>query len=823
MKRFDRALLVSLMLVACGVQGSGVTLESVTGVGTGGDDAGPGDVPTAADASAPGEAGTTSADDTSEQALTISQPTMSSSVPQVLLTGDTVTAWVVFRNNTTTSVTLNRALIAGRPPGATHAGGPYADLSPQLGTTTLAPGATVSVRASRQFVPTDKSGTWEIYGVSVDSAGRWQEGASTFFEYDGNPGALTIASPLTLNRSEVSAGVTLTASVTYKNTGGAPVTVGSIYITSRPPGGTHADGPRYHLSPNLGATTLAAGASTTLTASRTFQSGDPTGTWEIYSTYQDASGGWDDGPSKWFTVTSGTSSGGTSIVEPGAIPAGAVSFEVRADRDVRGISPLIYGINQVRDLNGSQKGTRLVRLGGNRWTAYNWENNASNAGVDYYHQNDNYLTLGLSNQTAPGEAVRAPTAGALNTGASVIATVPIQGYVAADTWGGGDVAQTSSYLSTRFRRTYARKSGTLSLTPNLGDGAVYQDEFVYWLTQKFPSAFSSSTPRILFSLDNEPDLWSETHSRIQPTPVTASALIQKNVQFAGAIKDIVPNAKVLGFVSYGWAGYTTLQGQYTSGNFLDHYLTQMRLASEGAERRLLDVLDLHWYPEAQGDGQRIIGGGTSAGVAAARMQAPRSLWDPNYRETSWIASSIGGPIRLIPLVRSKIDARYPGTKLGFTEYFYGGGGHISGAIAQADVLGIFGREGVYLANLWEIGSDMAMTYAGMRAFTSYDGGSGRFGNTSVRAQTTDVAGTSVYASIESANTKRMVIVAINKTGSAKTSSLRIAGYGAYTAADVYRVTSASSNVVPAGSIGAAARNAFSYTMPAYSVSVIVPR
>ena len=34
----------------------------------------------------------------------------------------------------------------------------------------------------------------------------------------------------------------------------------------------------------------------------------------------------------------------------------------------------------------------INRLGGNRWTAYNWENNASNAGSDYNHQSDNYLT-----------------------------------------------------------------------------------------------------------------------------------------------------------------------------------------------------------------------------------------------------------------------------------------------------------------------------------------------------------------------------------------------------------------------------------------------
>ena len=59
--------------------------------------------------------------------------------------------------------------------------------------------------------------------------------------------------------------------------------------------------------------------------------------------------------------------------------------------------------------------------------------------------------------------------------------------------------------------------------------------------------------------------------------------------------------------------------------------------STSAGRRLVDVLDLHWYPEARGGGVRITEADASAAVAAARVQAPRSLWDPGYAETSWIS------------------------------------------------------------------------------------------------------------------------------------------------------------------------------------------
>ena len=55
---------------------------------------------------------------------------------------------------------------------------------------------------------------------------------------------------------------------------------------------------------------------------------------------------------------------------------------------------------------------------------------------------------------------------------------------------------------------------------------------------------------------------------------------------------------------------------------------------------------------------------------------------------------------IIPRLRDKLDEHYPGTKLAFMEYSFGGGDDITGAIAEADALGIFAREGVYAAGLF---------------------------------------------------------------------------------------------------------------------------
>ena len=91
----------------------------------------------------------------------------------------------------------------------------------------------------------------------------------------------------------------------------------------------------------------------------------------------------------------------TGASTPGTTPPSSVDFTVDSGAARHPISPYIYGMNQP-DWAGRSRGLHLARLGGNRWTAYNWETNASNAGTDYRNQNDDYLGGG----DVPGEAVR---------------------------------------------------------------------------------------------------------------------------------------------------------------------------------------------------------------------------------------------------------------------------------------------------------------------------------------------------------------------------------------------------------------------------------
>jgi len=221
---------------------------------------------------------------------------------------------------------------------------------------------------------------------------------------------------------------------------------------------------------------------------------------------------------------------------------------------------------------------------------------------------------------------------------------------------------------------------------------------------------------------------------------------------------------------------------------------------------------------------RITDDGTSAALVAARIQAPRSLWDPTYTETSWITSSgsSGGPIRLFPRMQDKINANYPGTRIAVTEYYYGGGDHISGGIAQADVLGIFARENIFAATLWKLGSTQhSFIYGGFEMFRNYDGSNGSFGDTSIKADNTNVANASVYASVDAANPNRVVLVCINKTGSTQTAGIQVTHTVRFNTAEIYTLTSASSQPVKQADQNITLVNAFQYSMPAYSVTTIV--
>src|SRR5262249_33489488 len=159
------------------------------------------------------------------------------------------------------------------------------------------------------------------------------------------------------------------------------------------------------------------------------------------------------------------------------------------------------------------------------------------------------------------------------------------------------------------------------------------------------------------------------------------------------------------------------------------YLQQMAAYQHGHNLRILDYYDNHWYPQGSG----VTGGDESAATQALRLRSTRQLWDPAYTDESWINQKVD----LIPRMRQLVDQNYPGTKLAISEYNYGSLGHMDGALAEADVLGIFGREGLDLATLWAPPAPTDPGAYAFRMYLNYDGKGSKFGDKSLTAQSTD--------------------------------------------------------------------------------------
>ena len=567
-----------------------------------------------------------------------------------------------------------------------------------------------------------------------------------------------------------------------------------------------------------------------------------------------------------YTLTASNAAGNaTATVQVQVQAAGAADATIAIDtaQDRAAISPQIYGYN-AGSAAEAPAGATLLRIGGNRWTAYNWASNYSNAGSDYgpYH-ND---TLMGQPSDGPGHAIVPTIDDAKAHGLAALITIPMQGWVSKDA--SGNVAL-SSALSEHFIPNLASKpGGVFTLTPDPASATVYQDELAHFVANRLGV---DQAPQI--ELDNEPDLWGwvdgggqghATHPEIQRLQASYQSFASQSIASAKAIKAAVPTAKLFGPVSFGWGGYINFLSAPDAPadasidqSFLDDYLARMKTASDAAGVRLLDAFDLHYYTEATADH---CGGAASQGLrvnfsnsydtthyavrndacsVAARVQSARSLWDPTYVESSWITqystfySSLGQPMRTIPRMMGKIAANYPGTAIAFTEYNFGGGDHVSGALAQADTLGIFGRQGVRVAALWPLLGDNTWLAAAWRAYRNYDASGTNFGDTAVRVSTSDLDHVSAFASVDSGAPDRVVVVLVHRptatlsggvvTGldnKARVVKLQLAHGKALTHARAWQLPSGATPSWQALAAPSIAGNVVTITLPGSSVTTV---
>jgi hypothetical protein len=247
----------------------------------------------------------------------------------------------------------------------------------------------------------------------------------------------------------------------------------------------------------------------------------------------------------------------------------------------------------------------------------------------------------------------------------------------------------------------------------------------------------------------------------------------------------------------------------------------MEANSVVAGKRLLDALDVHWYPEAQDTNNvRITEFRNYRANWDARMQAPRSLWDYDYHERSWIEQYYGQWLPILPPLKSSINTYYSDTNLAITEYAYGGEDHYSGGIATADVLGIFGKYGVYLATYWGEG---AYVDAAIKMFRKYDfRTNATFGDMNVPATMSNKVDSSIYASIFDSNNNVLHLIVLNKNfDNDINGTFNITSSHSFTSGRIWAFDMNGPDILEMTRIKNITGNSFKYLIPRLSVCHIV--
>ena len=436
-------------------------------------------------------------------------------------------------------------------------------------------------------------------------------------------------------------------------------------------------------------------------------------------------------------------------------PTRPVELEIRCDQQGHPISPLIYG-SAGGDFDSHQTGERL---GGNPTTRLNWDGPWWNSANDWFFENGKGLDVSTWVRTAAEHGVR------------VAVTVPMIGWVAKDDSSVG-------FPSSKFPKQ--RKFD--QYRPQAGDGYLDDKTPIH---PGSPTQTSVEAPpqtigrwvralreqdrardkRVIdeYILDNEPTLWDTTHRDVHPDPLTYDELLDRTIRYASEVRAADPEAKIAGPAEWGWMGYFYSAKDRNDGKFirsdrrahgdeplLAWYLKKLAQYEKDHGTRLLDVLDVHFYPAAD----KIYGGDarTDDEGAALRVRATRALWDPTYVDESWINE----PVRLIPRLKEWVAGNYPGLGISLGEWSFGADNHISGAIATAEALGRFGQQGLYSAFYWQGPKANSGTFWAFRAFTNFDGAGARFLDESVPVRETEKV--SLFASRDDKGNVVAVIV-----------------------------------------------------------------
>lgn len=519
----------------------------------------------------------------------------------------------------------------------------------------------------------------------------------------------------------------------------------------------------------------------------------------------------------------------------------AITINVDAAADRHAIDARIYGSSWATAAEIQTLGLTLNRWGGNAMSRYNWIYSTANRCKDYYFFN---IPEGGGNG-ANGASADAFIGLTRNAGAEPVMTIPMLALLPKDR------TKRCSFPQSLYQNQQEFSNGEPIVC---GNGRYPNGDRI--LTNPDPNGIATTYPLSHegdwvqhmidtwgaapngirhYSLDNEWSLWSADHWDVHPDGASYDEVWEKMAELGAIIRAKDPNAILTGPEEWGWSGYFmsgldqenygTPQADadrlaHSDQAYIDWLLDQAAAYEAANHVRILDVLTVHFYPQSG----EFWSGDTSAAMQNLRNRSTRALWDPSYVDESWIGGTEAGGarVRLIPRLKEWVANHYPGTRIGITEYSWGVETHINGGTTQADILGIFGREGLDVGIRW--GTPAVGTFAAnaFRMYRNYDGAAAKFGNTSVRATAPSPDDVSAFASERSSDNALTVMVIAKRLTDVTPVTVNLGNFPPGQAIERWELKSTNTitrlaDLAPSGS-------SIALTVPAQSITLlVVPR
>ncbi len=571
-------------------------------------------------------------------------------------------------------------------------------------------------------------------------------------------------------------------------------------------------------------------------------------------------------------------SGSVAVTLSTLAAASGPALVVDVSTQTHAINPYIYGMNawQLTTTTGKAANIGIDRWGGDATSRYNYTLDVTSSASDYFFENQ----FGLAGGSQSNSSFNAQVAADQSIGARTIGTLPVNGWVAKD--GTSCSFPTSTYPGQQFADNgrgcgngfYLNGSqGCMNtngcnvigndptLTSTAIDVGAWAKNWVTFLVGKFGTAAGGGVA--VYDLDNEPTWWNAVHRDVHPVAFTYDEVTNNGIAVAKAVKVADPTAEVSGPVIDFWWTYFYSKKDIESGwgtgpcyqpwqnpvdrkahggvPLIEYYLQQFAAAEKSGGTRLLDYVDLHSYFAANN-----LAFSTAGDTVAqqARLNSTRVLWDPTYTDPNFAQpnyttdanyhnTDCNIPLQapqVIPMMKGWVTKDYPGTKMAITEYNWGGQEHINGALAQADILGIFGREGLDIGTLWGPPDPVkqAPGLMAFEAFRNYDGKNAMFGNMALKSTSDDQGKLSVYSALRTADNVVTVVV-INKTYGDLATTLAIDSLpAATTSAQMFLYSNANlaaivaqPNLTVTPPSGTVTDSTISATFPAQSITILV--